>query len=393
MKKLLLSILAVAGFVTVAQANDTAELSAANAANIQGSYTEERAAGTNGENDNGEAAHYQPLTSLEIDNFTFSFAKAEGATEPALYYPMSTSTSGSVNIRVYKKNTMTITAPEGVLMSKIVFTGSNGTANADHTANVGTVSDVSKTEMTWSYAEGTNSVTFTISSSANYRINSMVVTLGASSGDDTPDTPTEPTGVSFTKVMKTANFVSGEKYVIAVGEGVNIIATPLTKAYGYLYTAGVEIEETTLTADEANAFTFTADGDGYNIQDADGYYYYQSGSYNSFNRATEKPDEGAVWTVTIDSDGYATITNTSVNKFVSYSTQYSSFGSYAELADANYMPMLFKKDSQSGVAAIATDNVNAPVVYYNLQGQRVANPENGLFIRVQGSKVEKVAIR
>jgi hypothetical protein len=57
------------------------------------------------------------------------------------------------------------------------------------------------------------------------------------------------------------------------------------------------------------------------------------------------------------------------------------------------MPMLFKKDSQSGVAAIATDNVNAPVVYYNLQGQRVANPENGLFIRVQGSKVEKVAIR
>ena len=35
---------------------------------------------------------------------------------------------------------------------------------------------------------------------------------------------------------------------------------------------------------------------------------------------------------------------------------------------------------------------NAAPVYYNLQGVRVANPENGLFIVVKGSKVSKVIL-
>ncbi len=46
----------------------------------------------------------------------------------------------------------------------------------------------------------------------------------------------------------------------------------------------------------------------------------------------------------------------------------------------------------SAVQAIATD-ANAPVEYYNLQGVRVANPENGLFIKRQGNKIQKVVIK
>ncbi len=42
----------------------------------------------------------------------------------------------------------------------------------------------------------------------------------------------------------------------------------------------------------------------------------------------------------------------------------------------------------TGVSEIATEK--APVVYYNLQGQRVANPSNGIFIRVEGGKSTKV---
>jgi hypothetical protein len=45
----------------------------------------------------------------------------------------------------------------------------------------------------------------------------------------------------------------------------------------------------------------------------------------------------------------------------------------------------------NGVTAVEADNADAPVVYYNLQGVRVANPDNGIFIRVQGSKAQKVA--
>lgn len=52
------------------------------------------------------------------------------------------------------------------------------------------------------------------------------------------------------------------------------------------------------------------------------------------------------------------------------------------------------KNVASGVEEIISDsNENAPVEYYNLNGIRVNNPENGLFIRRQGSKVEKVIIR
>lgn len=46
----------------------------------------------------------------------------------------------------------------------------------------------------------------------------------------------------------------------------------------------------------------------------------------------------------------------------------------------------------SGVEAPVVDE-NAPVEYYNLQGVRVANPSNGIYIRRQGTAVSKVMIR
>ena len=42
-----------------------------------------------------------------------------------------------------------------------------------------------------------------------------------------------------------------------------------------------------------------------------------------------------------------------------------------------------------GISDIEIDSNTAPV-YYNLQGVRVANPENGLFIEVRGNKAVKV---
>jgi hypothetical protein len=47
----------------------------------------------------------------------------------------------------------------------------------------------------------------------------------------------------------------------------------------------------------------------------------------------------------------------------------------------------------SGINSVAADSQDAPVEYYNLQGVRVSNPGTGLYIRRQGTKVEKVTIR
>ena len=49
------------------------------------------------------------------------------------------------------------------------------------------------------------------------------------------------------------------------------------------------------------------------------------------------------------------------------------------------------KIGSSAIEDVVTDE-NAPVEYYNLQGVRVANPENGVFIKKQGSKATKVVL-
>lgn len=47
----------------------------------------------------------------------------------------------------------------------------------------------------------------------------------------------------------------------------------------------------------------------------------------------------------------------------------------------------------SGIENVNIDLTNAPVIYYNLQGQRVEADRPGLYIRQQGSRAEKVVIR
>lgn len=46
----------------------------------------------------------------------------------------------------------------------------------------------------------------------------------------------------------------------------------------------------------------------------------------------------------------------------------------------------------TAIESIEINNENVPVEYYNLQGVKVANPENGVFIRVQGGKASKIVL-
>jgi hypothetical protein len=55
-------------------------------------------------------------------------------------------------------------------------------------------------------------------------------------------------------------------------------------------------------------------------------------------------------------------------------------------------PISYTDVTTTSVFDAAVDNA-AGVEYFNLQGVRVANPENGLFIRRQGNKVSKVLVR
>ena len=71
---------------------------------------------------------------------------------------------------------------------------------------------------------------------------------------------------------------------------------------------------------------------------------------------------------------------------------------YGKLKDYNGTPEMdtnnyiisILEDVSTGVEEIAVEN--APVEYYNLQGVKVARPENGIFIKKQGSKATKVVL-
>lgn len=57
-----------------------------------------------------------------------------------------------------------------------------------------------------------------------------------------------------------------------------------------------------------------------------------------------------------------------------------------------YIYFLFDDLSSSGISQEIV-NEDAPVEYFNLQGVKIANPENGIFIRRQGKEVKKVYIK
>ena len=57
-----------------------------------------------------------------------------------------------------------------------------------------------------------------------------------------------------------------------------------------------------------------------------------------------------------------------------------------------YMVEYTQWNDLSGVSDIISEDTDAPVEYFNLQGIRVDEPTNGLFIRRQGHKTEKVIL-
>ena len=388
MKKLLLSALCMAGVASMANAADTT-LDVNNATNFDGTLVDEKPAeGTS----NGQAKHYQPLNSLEIDGYKFSFTKGEASTEPAYYWSMSTAETQQQTIRVYGKdnaagNTMTITAPDGVTFGEIDFTGSNGKAKGVVEASVGTATMSSASAMTWTNETAVSTVTLTFKQ--NFRITKMVV---KSEGGE----PIEPTGVKFEK----ATSVETGSYIFVVNEeGTLKLALPNTegKGYGRMNLTDATLDGNYVVTEEENAMEITVADGKVAIKNGANYYAMDDSHFTSFQFYAELND-GCYWTSEMV-DGAVKFTNAlNSNCIICQSkggqgTWYANMAPAKDPADFN-LPMLYKKASGAGVEAIEAEvDANAPVVYYNLQGQRVANPENGLYIRVQGNKVEKVALR
>ena len=160
--------------------------------------------------------------------------------------------------------------------------------------------------------------------------------------ESTPEPEPEVDTLQFARVT---TVTSGKRYLIATASGdVLKLAVPLAsdKTYGYLPTSDATDQDgICLQTDTVNTWTLTSTDGGYHIQDSQGRYLYQTGSYTRFNVTTDANVTGTVWSISFDADGRASVSNNSVGKTIQYSTSYSSYGSYATVT--NTLPYLYEE--------------------------------------------------
>lgn len=115
--------------------------------------------------------------------------------------------------------------------------------------------------------------------------------------------------------MRVTSVTPGRKYIVVAedtkADNVLRMACPLPEESASGRLPAVDVTETdgVITLDGLeNAFTFTESESGYTIRQADGRYLYNNGSSDNAYAGTE-PNVGYYWTVTFDSDGFATIQN------------------------------------------------------------------------------------
>ncbi len=66
--------------------------------------------------------------------------------------------------------------------------------------------------------------------------------------------------------------------------------------------------------------------------------------------------------------------------------------SWTNRADAMKAKIVINS-SMVGVKATAVEETQVPVVFYNLQGVRVDNPNAGVYIKCEGTKTTKVVVK
>lgn len=214
-------------------------------------------------------------------------------------------------------------------------------------------------------------------------------------GGTTPDVPVE-----YDTYVKANSIVSGSKYVFAIGEQ---IGTAISKSasFGRFALKDATFSGDKLESEAVNAVTFI-DADGkYTMVDSYGRYLGMDDSHFTSFQLYDAPTDGCYWTVTFEANGVRIVNNLNTDCVVAQSK--GAEGTfYTNVAPANVsavaaedynLPSLYVYYSAgTGVENIKAD-ANAPVEYYNLQGVRVANPENGLYIRRQGNKATKVLVK
>lgn len=384
MKKFLLSMAVMAFGVTVANATSYEIFGSDNYSSIE--WT--------GDN-NGYSA------TVTVEGKTFKIETKKSKSTSNLIKPQD-------QIRVYKSADLIVTSDD-VTMKQVTLTGMTGYAGAQ-TVSTGWTSAADGVVTTLTNSSGAKDLTF--SATANqFRVVKIVVS------DEIGEAPVVPEAVKVKSVKETIALASKTAVTIDY---------PLTVAF----------------VNFSNVFAVDAAGDFIQVYGKNSYKVNDiipagwEATYELFSNVTPElmpkgtlPEATAQGTFTAKEVAAADITTALVNNVIlvknvvlesdSPATKDNFTGKVGETTlslrnnytlasvpagtyDMTLLVTIFKdapslyvisyNNDGSGVAEVEAAE-NGEVVYYNLQGVKVAEPENGLYIKVQGNKATKVLIR
>ena len=234
-----------------------------------------------------------------------------------------------------------IVAPEGLTVSPRYGTG----------AATVTVSAPDNVDEVWHEVQGPRS--FKLAVCGTDTTVPVVVNQKGEAGLDASRT--------YSKITKTEDFESGMGYLVVTkdpnGKYQACGQIPASKKYGY--PALVEIEgtdETYTLPDASKALTFIGTPDSFRIRQADGRYWYQTGTYVSYNVTDDPATEGCLFRLSFAEDGTVRILNIAMEKTLmcvmkAAGGSYDEYKSDVSLDDGCAWPFLYK-DSK-----VATDEV------------------------------------
>ncbi|MCM1110873.1 MAG: hypothetical protein NC336_06685 [Clostridium sp.] len=414
MNKFLLTVAAAAVSASLASAESvTYNMSDLEESQVTGEYHET----TYKEDQSVQAyANWQPIESINLGDYTLTFVQNnEKNNKPALY---TAKTGSAWTIRLYKECTMTVTAKNNVTFRNINFYSDKNDVPTI-TASVGTGEFNSTTKVySWSSDKAVSSVTLTFgSASKTFRITSIEFT------DEAPVVK-EPTKAAT--VSDLLNVTNGDKFsfegslTVAYANGPDCYVydetgatllysnkqdpwaavlpagTVITKFEGIRSDYNTTVEfiptmSTLVTEGTTEVIAATClSADDVDALDIDTYVLLRNATF------AVDPDNARYATATLENGSEVKL----YNRFTTNSYEVVTFPEYGKYniyglrsAYSGEMQVNFvKAEATTAIESVEAAEADAPAVFYNLQGVRVANPANGLFIKVQGNKTSKVIL-
>lgn len=357
------------------------------ATNVQGTHCDKEL------NDDGSTKmneRYQPLESLKIDDysFTFSYTEGEKVTAPALYL------AAKHTIRLYNQSEMTITAPAGVNLQTLKFNCDGLSKDPVATANTGSVK-YADGALTWT-ADMTdviiNKITFSFGGTIK------ILSFEVNGKTDTPVVPPTDDKAVYAGLVNDAEGWTFENGTLS--DDLEYV-WKWTEANGKKYLNGSAYKD---GAHAAEALAISPVVDLAKLIDAEVTFDHAARFQTNLRtdckfliREVGAPDwteldiptwpEAGGWT-------FVNCGNIDLSEYlglkVQFAFKYVSTASGADTWEINNF--IVKGEYPNAVNEIDMENV--PAEYYDLNGRRIfGDLSTGIYIKRQGAKVSKVLVK